>query len=183
MNFDIESEAILLMAYNRYNSGYNNNRNRNNNYNYYNKNNNQNNRNPQHRNNNTFDATKAKKPDIEIIDLNGKKYKIRGNFSSAFSAEILKTIKEVDKIRKNNNDVETFPKMYKLLKSWCLSLINLNTEGVVYTMEDVDNGFDDIYVLYNLIAYISEVIGKNTATLKNNMANAAAALEQKTDKQ
>ena len=135
------------MAYNnrnRYNGGYKKNY-RNNNKNYYYM---QENRPQEKPAFNGFDATQYKKPDIEIKDLNGKVYRISGNFSTAFSAELLKTTKRVDEIRKGSSQIEQFPQIFDLLRDWCLSLINLNTDGEKYTMDDVKHGFDDIYVLY-----------------------------------
>ena len=110
---------------------------------------------------NGFDATTYKKPDIMIKDLNGKIYKVSGNFSTAFSADILKTQKRVEEIRQGSDKIEQFPQMFDLLKEWCLSLINLNVDGEQFTMEDVNKGFNDIYVLYNLVAYISNIIGQD----------------------
>lgn len=105
---------------------------------------------------NGFDATKYKKPDIEIKGLTGKIYRISGNFSMGFGAEILKTIKRVEAITKGNMDnAEKFPEIYDLLKDWTLQLINLNVDGVTYSMDAVLRDFNDIYVMYNLIAYIS----------------------------
>ena len=160
-----------------YNNNYNGNRNsgyKNNNRNFYqNRNNGYNNR-PQNNRPafNGFDATQYKKPDIEIKDLNGRIYRISGNFSTAFSAEILKTINKIEEIHKGSNDLDKFPEMFALLKDWCLSLINLNTEGVTYTMDDVNAGFNDIYVLYNLVAYIAKVLSADKA--QNMTANRPA---------
>lgn len=106
---------------------------------------------------NGFDATRYKKPDITIKDLNGTVYTINGNFSTAFAAEIAKTSKKVDEIRKGSDVLEQFPDLFDLLRGWCLSLLNLNTEGKIYTMEDVKRGFDDIYVLFNLLSYITKL--------------------------
>ena len=149
------------MAYKKnFNKNYN--RNRNNNYyggyrnNYYNENNEYNR--PQEKPTfNGFDATKYKRPDITIKDLNGVIYTINGNFSSAFAAEIAKTSKKVDEIRKGSDVLEQFPDLFDLLRGWCLSLLNLNTEGKTYSMEDVRRGFDDIYVLFNLLTYITKL--------------------------
>lgn len=137
--------------YNNYNNGYNNR--------------------PQNRpaEFNGFDATQYKKPDIEIKDLNGTVYKINGNFTSAFSAELLKNSKKIEEIRKGGNNIENFPEIYKLLREWCLSLLNQNTDGVTYSMDVVTRGFDDIYVLYNLLAYITKIVGeRNPQRLMKN---------------
>jgi len=108
---------------------------------------------------NGFDATQYKKPDILIKDLNGKVYKISGNFSSAFTADILQTQKQIEDI-KQNDPIERFPEIFDILKTWCLKLINLNVDGEKYNTEDVDRGFNDVYVLYNLVAYIAEIMAK-----------------------
>lgn len=147
------------MAYKKnFNKNYN--RNRNNNYygGQFNRNNNYMNR-PQETKPtfNGFDATQYKRPDITIKDLNGVIYTINGNFSSAFAAEIAKTSKKVDEIRKGSDVLEQFPDLFDLLRGWCLSLLNLNTEGKTYTMVDVKRGFDDIYVLFNLLTYITKL--------------------------
>lgn len=117
---------------------------------------------------NGFDATQFKKPDISIKDLNGTVYVINGNFSTAFAAEIAKTSKEVDKIRKGSDVLQQFPELFDLLRGWCLSLLNLNTEGKTYTMEDVKRGFDDIYVLFNLLTYITKLYNVSNQELPKN---------------
>ena len=108
---------------------------------------------------NGFDATQYKKPDILIKDLNGKVYKISGNFSSAFTAEIMQMKKRIEEIKKSD-PIEKFPEIFDILKTWCLKLINLNVDGEKYNTEDVDRGFNDVYVLYNLVAYIAEIMAK-----------------------
>lgn len=108
---------------------------------------------------NGFDATQYKKPDILIKDLNGKVYKISGNFSSAFTAEIMQMQKQIEEIKKSD-PIEKFPEIFDILKTWCLKLINLNVDGEKYNTEDVDRGFNDVYVLYNLVAYIAEIMAK-----------------------
>jgi len=148
----------------RKNGGYK----KNNNYKYYENRNYEDNR-PQERPVfNGFDATQYKKPDIEIKDLNGKVYTISGNFSTAFSAELIKTSKRIEKIRAGKDTLEQFPEMFDLLREWCLSLINLNVDGVEYTMEDVNRGFNDIYVLYNLVGYIAKVVGASNREININ---------------
>ena len=114
-----------------------------------------------------FDASQFKKPDITIKDLNGKVYTISGNFSTAFSAELIKTSERVDEIRNGSNDLEKFPQIFDLLRDWCLSLINHNVDGETYTMDDVKRGFDDIYVLYNLVGYIGKVISASNREIPN----------------
>lgn len=108
---------------------------------------------------NGFDATQYKKPDILIKDLHGKVYKISGNFSSAFTAEIMQMQKRIEEIKKSD-PIEKFPEIFDILKTWCLKLINLNVDGEKYNTDDVDKGFNDVYVLYNLVAYIAEIMAK-----------------------
>lgn len=151
--------------YNNRNNNYRNNGGHRNNYNRNFNNDNSINNKPQFTG---FDATRFRKPNIEIKDLNGKVYVISGNFSTAFSAEIVKTIDKINEIRKSENDIAQFPKMFNLLKEWCLSLINLNVDSVQYTMDDVNAGFNDIYVLYNLVAYISKVLSERKITPDDN---------------
>jgi hypothetical protein len=112
-----------------------------------------------------FDATKYKRPDITIKDLNGVVYTINGNFSTAFAAELVKTSKEVDKIRKGSDVLEQFPELFDLLRGWCLSLLNLNTDGKTYTMQDVRRGFDDMYVLFNLLTYVTKICNASNQEL------------------
>lgn len=152
------------MAYNK-NYRYNNNRNRAYNKGYKNYNGNSANVIDMHErfeNKNGFDARQFKKPDIEIIDLNGKAYTINGNFSTPFSIEMMKYIDKVESMRDGANDLENLPEMLSIMKEWCLSLINMNVDGTEYTMKDVERGFNDVYVLYNLMNYISEIMTKNT---------------------
>lgn len=106
-----------------------------------------------------FDATQYKKPDILIKDLNGKVYKISGNFSSAFTAEIMQMQKRIKEITESD-PIEKFPEIFDILKTWCLKLINLNVDGEKYNTDDVDKGFNDVYVLYNLVAYISDIMSR-----------------------
>lgn len=146
----------------RNNGGYKYNNRRNNNY----KNNNYNPQKPAYTEFDGFDATQFKKPDINIKDLRGVVYTISGNFSTAFSANILKTTEQINKIRNNSNNIEKFPEIFDLLKEWCLDLINLNVDGKTYSMDDVNAGFNDIYVLYNLISYISKVVSASNKEIK-----------------
>lgn len=159
------------MAYKKNNNyKYNGGHKKNNNYRY-NDNRNFNNRTQERPAFNGFDATQYKKPDIEIKDLNGKVYKISGNFSTAFSAELLKTSKRADEIRKGSNTLEQFPEMFDLLRDWCLTLLNQNVDGVHYTMEDVNRGFNDIYVLYNLVGYIAKVVSASNREINRMVTN------------
>ena len=115
---------------------------------------------------NGFDASTYKKPDIELKGLTGKIYKISGNFSMAFASQIFKTMERVNKVTKSNlSDIEKFPELYDLLKDWTLELLNLNTEGVTYSMDAVLRDFNDIYVMNNLLNYIAGFMGKNASAL------------------
>ena len=154
--------------------GYNNNYNRNNNYRYnknngYNRNYNNNYRPQNNRPENIgFDATVYKKQDIPIKDLNGKIYHISGNFSTAFSADIIKTFEQAQKLTDKEKAVDNFPEIFSLLKNWCLSLISLNTDGYACTMADVEAGFNDIHVLQGLVNYIANLIALNPQDNKAN---------------
>lgn len=149
------------MAYNKnYNNRYNGGYNKKNNY----QNRNYNNYRPQNDRPafNGFDASTYKKPDIELKGLTGKIYRISGNFSMAFASQIFKTMQRVDKVTKSNlSDIEKFPELYDLLKDWTLELLNLNTEGITYSMDAVLKDFNDLYVMYNLLQYIGGYMGKD----------------------
>lgn len=153
-----------MAYYNNYNGGYKKNR-------YY-KNNNQkyNNNKPQSRpaQFNGFDATQYKKPDIEIKDLNGKVYKISGNFSSEFSAKLLAKIDEINGIKGMAKDVKNFPEIFSISKDFCVDIINCNIDGITYTWDDIKTGFNDVNVLYNLMGYISRIITAENAQRLNN---------------
>lgn len=110
---------------------------------------------------NGFDATQYKKPDITIKDLNGKTYTINGNFTTTFTETLVKANKRVEEIQANEDLEYRYPELLKLLKEWCLILINQNIDGEKYTMEDVERGFNDIYVLQALISYIGDYIYDN----------------------
>ena len=151
------------MAYNNYNNrgnnGYKKNYNNNNRYNGNGYNNGFNNGyRPQNDRpvNNGFDARQYKKPDIPITDLNGKTYMISGNFSTAFAANMIKYLEEAKQFENINvNEPEKYAGAFEILKKWCLELINLNIDGIEYTMNDVNAGFNDYFVLIGLINYIA----------------------------
>lgn len=146
--------------YNRNRNNYNGGHKKNNNYRY-NDNKDFENR-PQTRpTSNGFDATQYKKPDITIKDLNGKVYTINGNFTTTFTETLVKANKRVEEIQANEDLEYRYPELLKLLKEWCLILINQNIDGEKYTMEDVECGFNDIYVLQALISYIGDYIYDN----------------------
>lgn len=148
---------------NRYNGGYNRNNNQ-----YYNNHRNQNDR-PAF---NGFDATVYKKPDIELKGLSGKIYRISGNFSGEFGAYLCRIKSRVDTVADSKlSDIEKFPELYELLKDFTLQLINLNTEGVTYSMDAVQKDFNDIYVMWNLLRYIDNHMGKKAPDLVREAQN------------
>ena len=63
------------------------------------------------------------------------------------------------------SDIEKFPELYDLLKDWTLELLNLNTEGITYSMDAVLRDFNDIYVMNNLLKYIGGFMGKEAPEL------------------
>lgn len=166
------------MAYNNYNNknnGYRNNNGYRPNYNGngYRNNNYNNGFRPQNDNrpvNNGFDARQWKKPDIPVTDLNGKTYMISGNFSTAFAANMIKYLEEAKQFENINiNEPEKYAGAFEILKKWCLELINLNTDGIKYTMDDVDAGFNDYFVLCGLIDYIAKFIQIKPQEIKTEM--------------
>lgn len=147
---------------NQYNN-YNNNRGyRNNNYNN-NRNNNYRNNRPQNENRKpAFDASKYKKPDIDIKGLSGTVYTINGNFSFDFASVIFKTNSRIENVTgKDVALIEKFPEIYELLKEWTLELLNHNVNGITYTMDAVNKDFNDLYVMYNLLQFITDFIAKD----------------------
>ncbi len=130
---------------------------KNSNYKYYENKNYVDNR-PQERPAREFDATRYKKDDITIRDLNGKVYTINGNFSTAFTEELVKAQKQLEKINQSKDMAERYPELLKMLKSFCLVLINQNVDGEKYTLDDVERGFNDIEVLKALVTYIGQLI-------------------------
>lgn len=153
---------------NRFNGGYNN---RNNN-NYQNRNYNNNYRQNEDRpaDNYAFDATKYKKPDIKIRDMNGKVYTISGNFPKMFVIELARNINEIRKITDGDyTQLDKFPELFDLLKKWVLSFLNLNVDGITYSMSEIMTGFNDVFCLFDLFNYIVKVTDAD-ATDANEMA-------------
>lgn len=140
---------------------------KNSNYKYYENKNYVDNR-PQERPAREFDATRYKKDDITIRDLNGKVYTINGNFSTAFTVELVKTQKQLEKINQSKDMVECYPELLKILKSFCLVLINQNVDGEKYTLDDVEHGFNDIEVLKALVTYIGQLMLDGRVVLNEN---------------
>lgn len=137
----------------RKNGGYK----KNNNYKYYENRNYEDNR-PQERPAREFDATRYKKEDITIRDLNGKVYTINGNFSTAFTEELVKAQQQLERIEQSGDMAERYSELLKMLKSFCLVLINQNVDGEEYTLDDVERGFNDIEVLKALLTYIAQLL-------------------------
>lgn len=107
---------------------------------------------------NVFDASAYKKENIIIKDLNGREFVINGNFTGAYAIELSRYIDKITEFEKVGASVEKMPEMFDLLKQMTLTLINMNVEGVVYDMKDVEQGFNDINVLFNLMNYIVGII-------------------------
>jgi len=107
---------------------------------------------------NVFDASAYKKENIIIKDLNGREFVINGNFTGAYAIELSRYIDKITEFEKVGASVEKMPEMFDLLKEMTLTLINMNVEGVVYDMKDVEQGFNDINVLFNLMNYIVGII-------------------------
>lgn len=147
------------MAYYKNNSGYRNNNNyRKNNYrNNYNRNNM-----PQKREEPAqefdFDATKYKKPDLMIRDMNGNVYKISGNFNSTFLVESYKDYEKVSGIIDGaGKESEISPEMVETvldtLVSWIERLLSYNMEGKTITREDIKRNFGDLFCMYDLLKF------------------------------
>lgn len=166
------------MAYNNYrggNSGRNGNRNRNNYNGYNNRNNNRrsddrdferNNRNTA--DNMVLDVRRFRRKDIKIVDLNGKGYTINGNFSHEFAIETGKYKTRIDALvdkRKKGATVEDVAELFAVYKDFCLMLINHNVEGVVYTMDDVNKGFNDLDALAYILNNIFKIVQDDTADI------------------
>ena len=107
---------------------------------------------------NVFDASAYKKENIIIKDLNGREFVINGNFTGAYAIELSRYIDKITEFEKVGASVEKMPEMFDLLKQMTLTLINMNVEGAVYDMKDVEQGFNDINVLFNLMNYIVGII-------------------------
>ena len=140
---------------------------KNSNYKYYENKNYVDNR-PQERPAREFDATRYKKDDITIRDLNGKVYTINGNFSTAFTEELVKAQLQIERIEQSEDMAERYSELLKMLKSFCLVLINQNVDGEKYTLDDVEHGFNDIGVLKALLIYIGQLIFDGRVVLSEN---------------
>lgn len=170
------------MSYNngkRYNGGYNRNYNGNRNNNGYRYNGNGYNKRYDNRPANDYvnsdrqysdvlDFTQNRKKPILIVDMNGNRYEISGNFTSEFLAamsRVANKYKEYQKVLKSKNpDPAIFGELFDLMKDWCLMLINMNTSGETYTMANINAGFNDYEVLVAVFAFINDRI--KTANIK-----------------
>jgi|GEM_PF-5252624 len=95
---------------------------------------------------------------------------ISGNFSTAFASDLIKYLEELKQFDNiNPNEIEKYPAAFEILKNWCLELINLNTDGIKYTMDDVDAGFNDYFILCGLMNYISDYIQLKPQDIKIEM--------------
>lgn len=174
-------KEALIMPNNRYNGGYNRNYNGNYRNNGYNRNNgyrnNGYNRNFDNRPANdveTISLVKYKKKNILIEDMNGKQFVISGNFPSEFLAEMSRVADkylEYQKVLKSKNpDPKIFAEMFDMMKDWCLKLINMNVDGVQYTMADINAGFNDLdalIVVYDFIVKRTTAASQTSENLKN----------------
>lgn len=166
------------MAYHNNNrnnkGGYYNNRNNNYSRPYNNKYNKNNNYSANRENEFTLDFFKNAKPDITIRDYRGVIYTIPGEFSVDFISyitSIFDKITEIENIIKtdNNKSYEKFPELTKLLKDFILTLINLNVDGIKYTIDDVSRGFNNIDAMmdiFNLVVNRTQKSLDNSKTIK-----------------
>lgn len=108
-----------------------------------------------------FDARGDRRPDIKIADMNGRIYTIMGNFPSMLSAELVKDMETIDKLRNmKEGDINDYPELIDTLKKWALAFINLNIYGEKYEIKDVNVGFGDIKVLIGLFEFIAEEVNQ-----------------------
>ena len=174
------------MSYNngkRYNGGYNRNYNGNRNNNGYRYNGNGYNKRYDNRPANVYvdsdrqysdvlDVTKNRKNPILIVDMNGNRYEISGNFTSEFLAAMSRVANkylEYQKVLKSKNpDPAIYGELFDLMKDWCLMLINMNTSGETYTMANINAGFNDYDVLVAVFAFINDRIKTTNIKLDND---------------
>lgn len=107
-----------------------------------------------------FSVKRFKKKAILIEDMNGRRFAIRGNFANSILQDMveLKTkMTNMDTTDENNVAV-----LLSMLKEWCLKLINMNVDNEVYTMEDVESGFDDIDALVAVFRFMCEQTAKSS---------------------
>lgn len=167
------------MAYyqnnNRYNKG-----------GYYKKNNNRNNSRPYNYNyNKNFTADNAQKseykldfyknaqPDILIRDARGTVYTIPAEFSVEFIIYFTENYEKITKINEQikteGTNNQTFIELATMLKELILKFINLNVEGVEYTLNDVVRGFGKIDMMMDVFYFIANKMSEslnNSKTVK-----------------
>lgn len=107
-----------------------------------------------------FDATQYIKSNINIKDMNGKIYIVKGNFPTSFTEELVRVSKQITEIQKNADKEFIYIESLKILKNWCLLLLNQNIDGETYTLEDVERGFNDVNILKKLMIYIGQYLEK-----------------------
>ena len=115
-----------------------------------------------------LDVRRFRRKDIKIVDLNGKSYTINGNFSHEFAIETGKYKTRIDALvdkRKKGATVEDVAELFAVYKDFCLMLINHNVEGVVYTMDDVNKGFNDLDALAYILNNIFKIVQDDTAEI------------------
>lgn len=176
-------KEALIMPNNRYNGGYNRNYNGNYRNNGYNRNSGYNRNNGYNRNFdnrpandvNRISLVEYKKQNVIIEDMNGKEYVISGSFTSEFLAEMSRVADKYVEYQKvltsKNPDPAIFGEIYDMLKNWCLMLINLNVNGDVYTMADINAGFNDFDALVVIYAFIEKRLLNSVSVLNKSNNN------------
>ena len=108
----------------------------------------------------TFDATKYKKKDITIKDMNGNVFVLSGNLSGQFAMDLMQNYESIKNFDKVKDDITQYPAIWQVMKEMVLSLLNQNVEGKTYTMEVVNAGFNDIDVLQGVIEFAMGIINQ-----------------------
>lgn len=108
-----------------------------------------------------FNALEHKKPNIKITDVNGKRYEINGKLSVGFIQNMVAWAADIQGMTMGQDNLREVADMLGILREFALQLINLNVDGVTYTMEDVDRGFNDVEILYSLFVFITGIAGTN----------------------
>lgn len=118
---------------------------------------------------------KYRKKPIYLEDMNGKPYVISGNFTVDFMVEMAKYIDEVKKLESDMKTVnsisekaELVSKLFDIYKEWCLKLINYNVDGIEYTMQDVNMGFNDMEAIKYLMGHIAKLIARAEKEMNSN---------------
>lgn len=117
-----------------------------------------------------FDASVYKMPDFKIKDLNGKVYTINGNIDTELRKHYIEDAERINKIQESKSgDISIFPDLIDAFKDWCLAILNLNVDGIKYTMDDVNAGWNDVYVLQGLFTFTAEKMAKIDAARKTSV--------------